>query len=94
MTCNLVTVIAETKGVTKSIVISYLNFKAIRQYLIRTFTFKSIFKVDWKKLFKNHQNLHNTFKWGLAKKRFVNINLENDPVSCVKVTGTVHILGQ
>ena len=49
--------------------------------------------VDWTKLFKNHQNLHNTFKWGVAKKRCVNINLENDPVSCVKVTGNLFITG-
>ena len=41
---------------------------------------------NWEKVFRNHQCMRNEEKWSHCKKSYVNIDLENDPVSCVKVS--------
>ena len=48
-------------------------------------SFEDFSKVNWETLFKNHQNLNSEKKWRGVKESLVNIDIENDPVSCVKV---------
>jgi hypothetical protein len=48
-------------------------------------SFEDFSKVNWETLFKNHQNLNSEKKWMRVKESLVNIDIENDPVSCVKV---------
>ena len=48
-------------------------------------SFENFSTVNWKTLFKNHQNLNSEKKWKSVRESFVNIDIENDPVSCVKV---------
>jgi len=50
-------------------------------------------RFNWEKVFRNHQSMRNEEKWSHCKKSYVNIDLENDPVSCVKVTGNIVITG-
>jgi len=56
-------------------------------------SFENFSKVNWETLFKNHQNLNCEKKWRGAKESLVNIDIENDPVSCVKVTGNLFVTG-
>ena len=43
-------------------------------------------KVNWEKIFQNHQKMQNSIKWEYARKRYIHIDIESDPVSCVKVS--------
>ena len=55
-------------------------------------SFEDFSKVNWETLFKNHQNLNSEKKWRGVKESLVNIDIENDPVSCVKVIILVFII--
>jgi len=50
-------------------------------------------KFNWEMVFRNHQVMRNGENWVYAKNGLINIDLENDPVSCVKVTGNLMITG-
>ena len=48
---------------------------------------------QWKRVFLNHQKIHNIQQWADARKHFIDIDLPNDPISCIKVTGNLFITG-
>jgi len=48
---------------------------------------------NWERVFRNHQLMRNEKKWVYANKSHLNMALDNDPVSCAKVTGNLVITG-
>ena len=53
----------------------------------RSYDNKDFDKFNWKTIFQTHQKLQNSIKWEYARKSYIDIDIESDPVSCVKVSG-------